>query len=132
MFPNAQACRNTPCAFMKKLGLLPDVAKTRGGIRDYGERDLETLNIIECLKQTGMPLRDIMQFITWCTMGDQTIQNRHQMFLQRRDIVMKQLTQIKKTLEIIDFKIKYYADAMAAGTLGIYQDAPRHAPCLFN
>lgn len=118
--------------FYDKTGLLPAVAKKRGGIRDFCDADLETLGVIECLKNTGMSLRDIKIFMQWCAQGDKTIKNRHDMFLQRRHAVEQQLSEIKKTLKIIDFKIKYYGDALAAGTLAIYDKQKPKLPDYFK
>ena len=118
--------------FYEKAGLMGDVAKTRGGLRDYGPTDLERLGVIECLKMTGMPLRDIKQFMDWCTMGDKTIRERHDMFVARRRDVDRQMAALKRTRRIIDFKIKYYADALAAGTLHIYDKNKPKLPDFFK
>lgn len=118
--------------FYEKSGLLPDVAKKRGGIRDYCDADINALGIIECLKSTGMPLRDIKTFMDWCAQGDKTIKNRYEMFLGRRAAVQEQLSTIKRTLKIIDFKIKYYGDALQAGTLSIYDEKKLKQPNFFK
>lgn len=118
--------------FYDKSGLLPKIAKTRGGVRDFDQRDLNTLAMIECLKKTGMPLVDIKQFINWCAQGDKTIKQRHEMFTERRHAVEKQLIEIQKTLKIVEFKEKYYAKALRAGTLAIYDKNPPKMPDFFN
>lgn len=117
--------------FYEKSGLLPDIAK-RGGIRDYGPRDINALSVIECLKKSGMPLADIKTFMEWCNMGDATIKNRYDMFVQRKQAVQSQLAEIQKTLKIIDFKIDYYGKALKAGTLAIYDDNKPKLPDYFD
>ncbi|MBD5400231.1 MerR family transcriptional regulator [bacterium] len=112
--------------FYEKAGLMPDVAKRAGGVRDYGPADMTRLGMIECLKKTGMPLADIKIFIDWCSRGDETIEQRLNMFVERKRVVKQQLADITKTLKIIDFKIDYYSRAMDAGTLSIYdKDRPK-------
>lgn len=118
--------------FYDKQGLLPKITKTRGGVRDFDDQDMRTLAMIECLKKTGMPLADIKQFIDWCAMGDKTIKQRHDMFVERRKIVQRQLAEIQKTLKIIEFKTEYYARALAAGTLSIYDKNPPKMPDFFE
>ncbi len=118
--------------FYEKSGLLPDVAKKRGGIRDYCDRDIATLGIIECLKKTGMPLADIKKYMDWCALGDKTLKMRHDMFIERRNVVQRQLADIQKTLKIIDYKINYYARAVKAGTLGIYDGKKLKRPDFFD
>lgn len=112
--------------FYEKAGLLVNVAKRNGGIRDYGPRDIDALGVIECLKKTGMPLADIKQFIGWCAMGDETIKQRHDMFIERACAVRQQIAELEKTMAIIEFKINYYDKALQAGTLAIYdKDKPK-------
>ena len=118
--------------FYEKMGLMPDVAKRGGGIRDYCDRDIDRLSIIECLKKTGMSLTDIKTFIDWCAMGDKTIQQRYDMFIGRRDAVMAQMAEIQKMLKIIDYKIKYYDRARKAGTLAIYDGKKSKLPSFFD
>ena len=52
--------------YYDKEGLLPFVERSGGGIRMFKETDLEWLSTIECLKKTGMPIKEIKQFIDWC------------------------------------------------------------------
>jgi len=118
--------------FYEKIGLMPDVAKRGGGIRDYCDRDIDRLGIIECLKKTGMSLTDIKTFIDWCAMGDKTIQQRYDMFINRRAAVMAQMAEIQKMLKIIDYKIKYYDRARKAGTLAIYDGKKSKLPSFFD
>ena len=59
--------------YYDKEGLLPFVERSGGGIRMFKESDSEWLSVIECLKKTGMTIREIRQFIDWCIEGDSTI-----------------------------------------------------------
>ena len=64
-----------------------------------------------------MSLAEIKQYLDWNKQGDKTIQLRYDMFLQRRAAVEQQLRDIQRTLAVVDFKIKYYARALRAGTM---------------
>lgn len=118
--------------FYEKSGLLRNIAKRNGGIRDYCERDIDTLSVIECLKKTGMNLAEIRTFMEWCAMGDKTIEQRYNMFVARHAAAMQQMAEIKKMLKIIDYKIKYYDAARRAGTLAIYDGKKSHLPKFFE
>lgn len=102
--------------YYDKLGLLPFVRRSETGYRLFSEEDLGLLRVIECLKQTGMPVKEIKQFTFWLQQGDATLQQRYEMFLERRKAVQAQMEQLKKTLEVIDYKCRYYEAALAAGT----------------
>ena len=62
--------------YYDKEGLMPFVERTAGGTRVFSDSDLETLRVIECLKATGMPIRDIKTFIDWCADGDASLEKR--------------------------------------------------------
>ncbi|MGN1126318.1 MAG: MerR family transcriptional regulator, partial [Ruminococcus sp.] len=59
--------------YYDKEGLLPFVERSNGGIRMFKDSDFEWLQIIGCLKKTGMSLSDIKHFIEMAMEGDDTI-----------------------------------------------------------
>jgi DNA-binding transcriptional MerR regulator len=107
--------------YYDKEGLLPFVDKSESGMRVFKEADLEWLAMIECLKQTGMPLKEIKQYIDWCMEGDATIQQRYDMFQERKTETERQIEVLKKALEKINYKCLYYKTALAAGTVKIHE-----------
>ena len=104
-----------------KEGLLPFVARTESGIRTFTNTDLQWLHIIECLKNTGMPIKDIKVFIDWCMLGDATLQERYDMFIERKEIVENQMADLQKTLDTINYKCWYYQTALEAGTEKVHE-----------
>lgn len=62
--------------YYDKEGLLPFVERSNGGIRMFSDEDFEWLSLIECLKRTEMPIKEIKTFIQWCMAGDTTIEQR--------------------------------------------------------
>ena len=108
--------------YYDREGLFPNVKRSNGGIRVFSDVEVETLKVIECLKSTGMEIKDIKRFLDWCVEGDQTLQKRRDMFYERRKIVEKQMEEIQKTMEMIQYKCWYYETALEAGT----EDAPKN------
>ena len=102
--------------YYDKEGLLPFVDRSAGGARMFKESDFEWLRLIECLKSTGMPIRDIKQFIDWYMEGDTTLPQRRDMFYERRRAVEAQIEMLQATLDMIDYKCWYYDTAVAAGS----------------
>ena len=94
--------------YYDKQGLLPFVERSDSGYRRFSENDIEMLKLIECLKKTNMPIKDIRQFTAWLQQGDASIEQRQQMFLERRRAVEEQIEQLQETLKVIDDKCWYY------------------------
>ena len=107
--------------YYDKEGLLPCMKRTDGGNRIFDDDTLARLAMVECLKKTGLSIKDIKTFIDWCEEGDSTIENRLQLFLNQREAVLAQIAELKRTLQTLDYKVWYYETAKAAGTCDIHK-----------
>lgn len=107
--------------YYDKEGLLPFVERTEGGARLFKEEDLEWLTIIECLKNTGMPIKMIKQFIDWCLEGDPTIERRLALIEEHRASVVEQIEQLREHLDLLDYKRWYYEVAQQAGSCDVHR-----------
>ncbi|WP_027084472.1 MerR family transcriptional regulator [Cohnella panacarvi] len=94
--------------FYDKEGLLPFVSRTPSGIRSFSERDLELIKLICCLKNTGMPIKEIKRYIDMVMKGAETVDERRQMMVDHRKEVLRQIDELKKNVNLIDLKIAFY------------------------
>jgi DNA-binding transcriptional MerR regulator len=108
--------------YYDKEGLLPFVERTSGGIRMFREADIEWLQLIECLKATGMSIKDIKKFIDLYTEGDSTLEPRRDMFYERKQAVEMQMEALQKTLDFIRYKCWFYDTSVAAGSSDIHKN----------
>lgn len=102
--------------YYDKEGLLPFVDRTAGNIRVFKDADFAWLELIECLKAAGMPVKDIKQFIDWCYEGDATMENRRQMFYERKRIVEDEMARMQRTLDTLSYKCWFYDMACELGS----------------
>lgn len=105
--------------YYDKEGLLPMIERGKNGIRIFKEEDFTWLRLINCLKSSGMPIKDIKQFIDWYMQGDSTLQQRRDMFYERKAIIEQQIQELQKTLNSVKYKCWLYDMAVKAGTLEI-------------
>lgn len=116
--------------YYDKEGLIPFVKRTPSGTRQFKDSDVEALKIIECLKSTSMPIKEIKHFIDWCSIGDSTLQERYDMFLERKAIVAAQIKELEQAMELLEHKCYYYKTALEAGTEAVHQtkkiEIPHH------
>lgn len=106
----------TTLRYYDKEGLLPYLKREKSGYRIFDDTDLTMLQIVDCLKNTGMPIKDIKQFSEWVSEGDASLRKRYDMFLQRKKAVEKQMADLQKMLDIVNHKCAYYKAAVKAGT----------------
>lgn len=110
---------NIPASTLRyydREGLLSGIKRSNGGIRVFSDQEIGTLKVIECLQATGMQIKDIKRFLDWCEEGESTLEKRRKMFHECRAIVEKQMEELQKTLEIVQYKCWYYDTACEAGT----------------
>lgn len=100
--------------YYDKEGLFPEMERV-SGIRKFSERELEALRVIECLKMSGLEIKDIKQFMTWCTQGASTYPERKALFEARKRAVEEEMLRLQKTLDMLKFKCWYYETAIRDG-----------------
>lgn len=110
--------------YYDKEGLLPFVERSEGGRRVFKKEDIEWLKVIECLKKTGMQLRDIRSFIEMAMQGDATIKARLELIRTQREAVEKQMAELRETLETLEFKEWYYETALTTGSTSVPRNMP--------
>lgn len=85
------------------------------GIRKFSDREIEALCVIECLKKSGLEIKDIKQFMDWCTEGSSTYPQRKELFEKQRKTVEAEIEHMNKVLDMIKFKCWYYEQALQDG-----------------
>ena len=100
--------------YYDKEGLFPDLERS-SGIRRFGDKEIEALRMIECLKSAGLEIKDIKQFMQWCSEGSSTYKNRLELFTQRKEAVEMEMAAMERTLSMLKFKCWYYEKAIADG-----------------
>ena len=101
--------------FYDKEGLLPNI-KRKNGIRVFEDMDLRLMGLLTCLKNTGMPIKRIRDYVELTSKGDDTLQERYEIIKAQRQFVLDQIEQLQYFLEELDFKDWYYNKALAAGS----------------
>lgn len=102
--------------YYDKEGLLPLVKRSSGKIRLFDDSDIECLRIIDCLKSTGMQIKDIKQYFQWCELGDDTLNQRYELFLSQREKTIQQIALLQESLNRIEYKCEYYRKACEKGS----------------
>lgn len=100
--------------YYDKEGLFPELER-KSGIRKFSDREIEALRVIECLKLSGLEIREIKQFMEWTEQGSATYALRKQLFETRKAAVGEEIGRLQKTLDMLKYKCWYYETAIADG-----------------
>lgn len=125
------AMTNLPISTLRyydKEGFFPKLEK-QSGIRRFSKAELDAIRMIECLKRSGLEIKDIRQFFEWVEEGPSSYPNRKAMFEARKTAVEEEMKQLEKTLDMLKFKCWYYEKAMEDGNEdGIQSMLPDNLP----
>lgn len=100
--------------YYDKEGLFPNLER-KGNIRQFSDTELEAIRVIECLKKSGLEIKEIKQFFKWVSEGSSTYANRKNLFEFRKTAVEEEIKALEKTLAMLKFKCWYYEKALADG-----------------
>ncbi len=101
--------------YYDKEGFFPNLQR-KGAVRYFSDREFEALRVIECLKRSGLEIKEIRQFFQWVEEGSSTYANRKELFEHRKEAVLEEMKSLEKTLAMLEFKCWYYEKAIADGT----------------
>ena len=104
--------------YYDKEGFFPNLER-KGNIRYFSGNELEALRIIECLKKSGLEIKDIKQFFIWVSEGSSSYKKRKELFEARKLAVETEIQELQKTLSLLKFKCWYYETAMKDGKKSI-------------
>lgn len=100
--------------YYDKEGLFPNILRV-SGIRKFSEKEIDTIRVIECLKKSGMEIKNIKQFMEWCEQGSKTYPQRRELFLQRKQHMEAEIERMSRVLDMIIYKCWYYEQAIKDG-----------------
>ena len=97
--------------YYEKIGLIRDV-KRKNGIRSYNENDILTIEFIICMRSAGLSIEFLSQYLTLLRSGDETINERKNLLIEQRKLLIDRISDMNKTLERLDYKIEIYDEMM--------------------
>ena len=100
--------------YYERAGLLDPVDRAASGHRRYAEEDLARIQFLTKLRSTGMPIRKIREYADLMRRGEDTHEARLALLEAHRDAVRAHLAETERNLELIDYKIGYYRERLAA------------------
>lgn len=103
--------------YYERIGMIPPVARTSGGIRNYTDEDLAWGELVLCMRSAGLPIEAIIEYVKPYQMGDSTFGARLELLSEQRDALMEQKQKIDATLARLNYKISRYEAAVESGHL---------------
>lgn len=101
--------------YYDKEGLFPNVKRVNG-IRIFEDKDFEWLRVLNCLRNINMPIKKMKEYVELCQQGDASLKDRLKMIEEQEESINAQIKTLEYYKQEIDFKKKYYEEAIKAGS----------------
>ena len=103
--------------YYERIGMIPPVTRTAGGKRNYTDKDQSWIELVLCMRNAGLPIEAIIEYVRLYQLGDSTFGERLQLLKEQREALIEQKKKIDSTLERLNYKIARYEVAVETGKL---------------
>jgi len=94
--------------YYERIGLIPNVGRSSGGIRDYNEEDCRWIEFIKCMRNAGLPVETLIEYVALFGQGNGTIEARKALLIEQRTLLAARVEEMQNTLNRLDIKIERY------------------------
>lgn len=95
--------------YYEKEGILPFINRNESGMRVYEEEHINWLKFVCSLRNTGMSISKLKDFVELTVQGDETKDQRILMLEEQRKFIETQIDTLKSYVSMINFKIDKYS-----------------------
>ena len=106
----SRKCGVTPdtLRYYEKIGLLPPVQRTAGGIRNYSNIDCEWIEFIKCMRCVSIPIEVLAEYVELFMKGVETAERRKNILMEQREKIREKIKQFQDVEAHISYKIAHY------------------------
>ena len=113
----AQVCKKYDVSadtlrYYERIGLIPPVPRTSGGIRDYDEESCAWIELMKCMRKSGVQIEALIEYVALFQQGDSTIEARKALLKEQRDQLMSRMEDMQASLDRLNTKIERYEQGL--------------------
>lgn len=94
--------------YYERVGLIPPVPRNKNGIRDYDEESCHWIELMKCMRSTGVQIKALAQYVALFRQGDSTLAAREALLLEQRELLLSRMADMQRSLDRLDEKIQMY------------------------
>jgi DNA-binding transcriptional MerR regulator len=99
--------------YYERIGLIPAVGRSAGGVRNYTEHDCNWIDFIKCMRDAGVAVEALIEYVALFQQGDATAEARKQILIEQRAQIAARMVEMQNMLDRLDYKIQQYESIMA-------------------
>ena len=98
--------------YYERIGLIPPVPRTRGGIRDYDQESCGWIQLMKCMRAAGVQIEALIEYVDLFQQGDATLDARKALLVEQRDQLVSRMAEMQASLDLLNQKIDRYEQGM--------------------
>ena len=98
--------------YYERIGLIPPVPRTRGGLRDYGEESCGWIQLMKCMRAAGVQIEALIEYVDLFQQGDAPLDARKGLLVEQRDQLVSRMAEMQASLDLLNQKIDRYEQGM--------------------
>ena len=99
--------------YYERIGLIPPVHRSAGGIRDYDEESCNWIELMKCMRAAGVQIEALVQYVALVRQGDETLEARRELLARQRDQLAARMADMQRSLDRLDEKLNYHDRLLA-------------------
>lgn len=94
--------------YYERIGLIPPVPRTKGGIRDYDDDSIKWIQLMKCMRKAGVQIEALVEYVALFEQGEETADARKNILIEQRAMLLERMKELKESIERLDQKIEHY------------------------
>ena len=94
--------------YYERIGLIPPVPRTKGGVRDFDEASCRWIELVKCMRSAGVQIESLIEYGALCRQGEGTEERRKDILVEQRALLLGRMEKMQQSLERLDYKIANY------------------------
>ena len=121
MYSMKETCAKTGLSydtikFYCNEGLIPNIKRDKNNYRVFDDNNIAWINSLSCLKNCGMSISEMKEYLSLCLQGESTIPERKKILAVKRKDLVDKLNNIQESIDYIDWKQNFYQEVLDGKT----------------
>ena len=99
--------------YYERIGLLRHVPRNQSGIRDYDEASCNAVEFVKCMRDAGMTIESLVEYMDLLEQGEATTQARKELLMRQSVEIRGRIDDLERALTRLQYKIDHYDEVMA-------------------
>ena len=107
--------------YCERIGLIPPVPRTKGGIRNYDQNSCRWIELMKCLRSAGVQIEALIEYAALSRQGEGTEERRKAILIEQREQLLARMEEMQRSLDRLNYKIENYDNILREKNSGNHE-----------